>query len=84
MLALVAWLVLINTSFRLQIFQASVFKNVIELERNLSTEAFLKLKFRAIPQEPRIKAGTLGQAIGGLPPLKFDGFAEFKQSYVRH
>ena len=43
--------------------QASVFNNVIELKRNLNTEAFLKLKFRANPLEPRIKAGTLGQAI---------------------
>ena len=72
-------------SFRLQSFKASVFKNVMNLERNSNTEAFLKLKLRATPQEPRIKAGTLGQAIkekpsGGRPSLKFDGFAESKQS----
>ena len=28
-----------------------------------NTEAFVKLKCRATSQEPRIKAGTLGQAI---------------------
>ena len=85
MLVLVACFLLVNMSFRLQNFKASALKNVIDLKRNLNTEAFLKLTLRATPQEPRIKAGNLGQAInrnhgpGGLPALKFDGFAEFKQ-----
>ena len=47
---LVAWFVLINISFRLQSFKASVFKNVMKLKRDLHTEALLKLKLRATPQ----------------------------------
>ena len=48
--------------------KASVFKNVTKLTRKLiNTEAFLKLKLRATPQEPRIKAGTLAEAINQKP-----------------
>ena len=43
-------------------FQASG-SRVSKPKRDLNTEACLKLKLRATPQEPRIKAGTLGQAI---------------------
>ena len=48
---------------RRQSFKASVCKNVFKLIRNLHTGAFLKLKLSAAPEEPRINAGTLGQAI---------------------
>ena len=54
MLVLVACFLLVNISFRLHSFKTSVFKNVIKLKKNLHTEAFLKLKLRATPQEPRI------------------------------
>ena len=67
LLVLVAWFLLINMSFRLQSLKASVFKNAIKLKRNLIREAFLKLKLRDTPQEPRIKAGTSGQAIKEKP-----------------